>query len=258
MKIRIWRALARGVILESIRRKDLWVVAILGFLIVASAGALGFFGFDGLEAFAKDLSTTVLGLFSTIIAVLTACRVLPEEIRNRTLYPLLARPITRFDLLVGKFVGTVAVTWIAFLILCALTALALAMYRVTFEWTMAQYVVAKMMGLVVLCSIGVMFSAYMTPSAGATMTFIFAFGSGMMVRGMTMAYESVDPVSQAVFRGVTWVLPQLGLFDFGSRVANTGWPAVPVWVMGFLAIYMFVYSSTMLGLSWVKFRRQAV
>ena len=85
MRLRAYKALARGVILEALRRKDLWVVAILGFLIISAAGALGFFGIEGLEVFAKDLAVTVLGLFSTIVAVLTASRLLPDEIRQRTL-----------------------------------------------------------------------------------------------------------------------------------------------------------------------------
>ncbi|MEY4881221.1 MAG: hypothetical protein RLZ87_650, partial [Armatimonadota bacterium] len=34
MNILTYKALARSVVLESIRRKDLWVVAILGFLII--------------------------------------------------------------------------------------------------------------------------------------------------------------------------------------------------------------------------------
>lgn len=39
MKFSVWAALARGVVLESVRRKDLWVVAILGFVIMLAAGA---------------------------------------------------------------------------------------------------------------------------------------------------------------------------------------------------------------------------
>src|ERR1044072_8471235 len=96
-KIRVWKALARGVLLESLRRKDLWGVAILGFLIICAAGALGFFGINGLEAFAKALGGTVLGLVSKIIAVLPSCRLLPNENKQRTRSPLLSRPISRFD-----------------------------------------------------------------------------------------------------------------------------------------------------------------
>src|SRR5690349_3337416 len=58
MKFRVYKALARGVVLESVRRKDLWVVAILGFLILIASGALGFFGVEGLQSFAKDLAAS--------------------------------------------------------------------------------------------------------------------------------------------------------------------------------------------------------
>jgi ABC-type transport system involved in multi-copper enzyme maturation permease subunit len=258
MRIRVWWALARAVVLESVRRKDLWVVAILGFLILISAGALGFFGFQGLQTFAKDLATTVLGLFSTIVGVLVATRLLPEEIRHRTLYPLLARPISRFDLLLGKWLGAVLVTWIAFLLLCALTAVALTTFRVEFEAIMAQYVVAKMMGLALLCSVSLTLSVFMTPNAAATLAFVLAFGSGMMIRALTMAYETAPPAMQAVFPWLNALVPQLGLFDLGGRAANAGWGLAPAWVMGFLLVYLIAYGGAMLGLAWARFRRQAI
>jgi hypothetical protein len=54
------------------------------------------------------------------------------------------------------------------------------------------------------------------------------------------------------------LLPQVGLFDLGSRTANTNWGPVPTWVVGTLAVYMVLYCSAMLSLSWFKFRNQAV
>jgi ABC-type transport system involved in multi-copper enzyme maturation permease subunit len=258
MKFRIYRALARGVVLESIRRKDLWVVAILGFLIIFSAGALGFFGFQGLQAFAKDLSATVLGMFSTIIAILTTSRLLPEEIKNRTLYPLIARPISRFDLLVGKFLGAVAVTWISFMILAGLTVIALTFFKVEFEPIMAQYLLCKMLGLTVVCAVSLALSTFLTPAAAATMSFILAFGSSMILRAFVMAYEHSSSGLQTVFQGLNWVIPQYGLFDLGSRAANMHWGPAPAWVVGFLFAYALIYSAAMLLLSWTKFRNQAV
>lgn len=257
MKIYAWKALARGVVLESVRRKDLWVVAILGLIIMLASGALGFFGFQGLEAFAKDLGVTVLGLFSTIIAVLTATRALPDEIKNRTLYPLLARPISRFDLIMGKFLGAVAVSWISFLILALMTALALLVFNVRFEAIMLQYMVAKMLGLAVLCAVSMALSVFMTPAASATLGLVFAFGSSMMVRALVMAAAS-SPSLTPIFKGINAMLPQIGLFDLGGRVANSGWAPVPLWVMGALLSYAIAYGGAMLGLSWFKFRRQAI
>lgn len=258
MRIRVWKSLARGVVLESLRRKDLWVVAILGFLILLSAGALGFFGIDGLEVFAKDLAFTVLGMFSTIVGVITASRVMPDEIKNRTLYPLLARPVTRFDLVMGKLLGAIAVTWTAFGILLVLTTLAMMTFHVHFELVMLQYIAAKMMGLAVLCAVGVTLSLYMTPSAAATMGFVLAFGVSMFSRGLLMASADVSGVQLWATKLVNGLLPQYGLFDMGGRAANVGWAPVPMWVLGVLFLYAVVYSSAMVVLGWKKFQKQAV
>ncbi len=258
MNLRIYWALAKGVVLESIRRKDLWVVAILGFLILIASGTLGFFGVAGLEIFVKDLAVTVLGLFSTIIAVLSACRLMPEETKNRTLYPLLARPISRFDLLAGKLLGAVLVTWIGFAMLCSLTTLALLSFHVPFEVIMGQYVIAKMMGLVVICAVSLAFSTFMTPAAAATMSIILAFGGGMISRALVMSYSTASPATQWFFKFVNGILPQVNLFDLGGRAVYFNWSPVPLWVMGALFAYMAIYSWAMLGLGWLKFRRQAL
>lgn len=257
-KIIVWKALARGVLLDAVRRKDLWVVAILGFLIIASAGMLGFFGLNGLEVFAKDLAVTVLGAFSSIVAILIASRGMPEEIKNRTLYPLLARPITRFDLLFGKFLGATIATWISFLILVVLTGLALSLFGVKFEVIALQYILLKMMGLAVLCAVSQALSCFMTPQAAATMSFILAFGGAMLSRAFVMAYGSASQPVQMTFKFIYGILPQYSLFDIGGRVSNEHWTMVPLWVVGALTVYMVVYTSGILGLSWLRFRKQAV
>lgn len=251
------RVLARGVVLDALRRKDLWVIAIVGVLILSGSSALGIFGVDGLEVFIKDLAVTVVGLFSTIAAVLTACRVLPDEIRNRTLYPLLARPISRMDLLVGKFAGAVVVSWIGFLLLAALTGIAIFFLRVSFEPVMLQYLLAKMMGLAVICAIGLGLSTCMTPNAAATLTFLLAFGSPMFARALQMAYQS-QPGLGGVFQLINAILPQVHLFDMGGRAVYLHWSPVPAWVLLGLAAYMAVYTAAVLGLSWLRFRRQAL
>lgn len=255
--MRIWTSLARGVVLETLRRKDLWVVAILGLVIMLSAGALGFFGVNGLESFVKDLGTFVIGLFSTILTVATTSRLIPEEIKNRTLYPLLSRPISRLDLLIGKLLGAICVSWISFLFLCVVTALSFVMFGVHFEPILLQYMLCKMLGLVVLASVTLTLSVYMTPSGAATLSLIIAVGSGMIVRALVMAHSSGNAAGP-VFKLVNWMVPQYGLFDLGERAANMHWGLVPLWVVGFLALYAGIYSAAMIGLSWAKFRNQAV
>ncbi len=257
MRFAIWLALAKGVILESIRRKDLWVVAILGFLILVTARALSFFGVQDLEVFIKDLAVTVLGLFSTIMAVLISTRILPEEIKNKTLYPLLARPVSRLDLLLGKLLGAILVSWISFGLLALMTSIALLSFGVSFEAVMLQYVLLKMMGLALICSVGVAISTFMTPSGAATMTLILAFASSMISRALFMAGAG-QPSMAWLYNLLTAIFPQPHLFDIGRRVVYKGWAPVPAWVIGDLSLYLVLYGAAMVAVGWLKFRRQAL
>lgn len=258
MKVRSWWVLARAVVVESVRRKDFWVLAILGLVIVASAGLLGFFGLKSLQVFAKDLAFTVLGAFSSAVAVLTSCRMLPEEIRNRTLYPLLARPLTRADLLVGKFLGSVLVSWLAFAVLAVMVAVSLLVFGVSFELIMLQYVVAKSMGLALICAISMTLSLLMTPPAAATVSFLLVFGSGMITRALVMGFAEAPAAFQPALKLFSLLIPQYPLFDLGGRAANVGWSPVPAWVLCALLMYLAVYGGAMLMLSWLSFRRKAI
>ncbi len=258
MKFRIYWSLAKAVLLESIRRKDLWVIAILGFVVLAASSALGFFGVAGLEVFVKDLAVTVLGLFSTVIAVVTSTRLLPEEIKNRTLYPLLARPLTRFDLILGKYLGAVLVTWTGFLMLAATTGLAMVLFKIPFEIIMLQYLVGKMMGLALVCAIGLALSVYMTPPAATTMGFVLTVGASSISRALVLGYAAAPPAVQWLFKLINTVLPQVHLFDFGSRTVYFNWSPVPLWAMGTLLVYLVGYAGAMLAIAHLKLRRQAL
>ncbi len=256
MRPRIWITLAKGVVTESIRRKDVWVLAILGVVIIFAAAALGLVGITGLEIFMKDLAVTVLGAFSTILAVLTSSRVFPEEVKNRTLYPLLARPVRRGDLLFGKFLGAVVVSWAGFLILAALVSAVLFGLHVHLGAIAFQYLFVKCLGLAVVCSVGLGLSTVMTPAAAATTTFILAFGSPMLSRALVLTAQG-SPASLPVCRVVEAFLPQTHLFDLGARLVYIDWSPVSLSVVGGLLGYAVVYSSSALFGSWLILRRRA-
>jgi hypothetical protein len=98
----------------------------------------------------------------------------------------------------------------------------------------------------------------MTPQAAATLSFVLAFGSTVIVRGLIMAYSTQPPAVQWLYKLIAAILPQLGIFDMGGRAANLGWAPVSLAVILQLVLYMAAYTLAMVSLSWVKFRRQAI
>src|SRR5262245_45294761 len=85
----------RGAVLRRVR----YVMAILCVLLIAAGRVFAAVGVWGLETFIKDVTFTAVSLCTILLCILLATRQVPEEISRRTLYPLLARPIGRGELL---------------------------------------------------------------------------------------------------------------------------------------------------------------
>lgn len=258
MNLRSIVLIARSVLLESVRRKDLWVLAIIGGLFLLSARTIGLLGSKGIEVFLKDLAVTVVGLFSTVLSILTTVRLVPEEIKQRTLYPMLCRPLSRLDFLLGKWLGAWLVSIVGLLALSACSAIALLSFGVTLEPVIFQYLFLKAIGLGLLCAVSLSASIYMTPQAAATVALLFAFGGNMISRAMTMMYANSSAAGKGLMQALNFALPQYSLFDTGSRVANLHWPPVGITVVLTLIAYGFVYSTIFLALGQRKFGRQAL
>src|SRR2546427_3131027 len=129
-RLRAIGAVAKIAVLDGLRRKDLYVMVILCALMVGAGRLFAAFGVWGLETFLKDVTFTALSLCTILLCIMLAARQVPEEISRRTLYPLLARPIGRAELLLGKLLGTLLMSWFALLMAACVAYLSLASLHV--------------------------------------------------------------------------------------------------------------------------------
>jgi len=98
-------AVASVVIKEMYRRKDFYVLLVLTMVITALMGSVHFFNDDRIVRYLKEVCLLLIWISSLFIAIATMARQAPAEIESRTIFPLLAKPITRAQFLIGKFFG---------------------------------------------------------------------------------------------------------------------------------------------------------
>src|SRR5262245_56338082 len=98
-------AVAGVVIKELCRRKDFYVLFVLTALITLLMGSVNIFNEGGIVRYLKEICLFLIWISSLVITITTTARQLPVERENRTLFPLLAKPVTRNHVLVGKFLG---------------------------------------------------------------------------------------------------------------------------------------------------------
>src|SRR6266478_8432298 len=108
-------ALAGIVITELYRRKDFYVLFVLTALLTLLMGSVNFFN-EKTVRIVKDLALLLIWISALVIAIGTTARQIPAERENRTIFPLLAKPVTRAHVVVGKFAGCWAACGVALVV----------------------------------------------------------------------------------------------------------------------------------------------
>ena len=254
----IW-ALAGVVIKELYRRKDFYVLLVLTVLLTILAGSVHFFQDPNIVRYIKDLCMFLIWISSLLISITMAARQIPAERENRTIFPLLAKPVTRGQVILGKFFGC----WLA-------SGAALAVFYLFFavltgsrehSWPVLDYLQAFllqwiMLGIVTAMTLlgSIVFAA---PSSTVTILFIVVAGILFLGRHLnTIALHNAEPMRSIIYT-IYFLIPHLELFDVRERVVND-WGLVSWLACGLAALYAAAYTGLFLLLTWLGFRRKSL
>lgn len=247
------------VIKELYRRKDAYVLLILTALICMVMASVNIFNDDKIVRYLKEICLLLIWICSLVIAITTAARQIPMERENRTLFPLLAKPLTRTELLLGKFVGC----WFA----CGLTLIcfyaffgALAASR-EHHWPLINYFQAAglhwaMLAVVIAFTLlgSLIFAA---PSSNATIGFVSVAFILILGRHLNKVAVHLPEPRRSVLYSLYYAIPHLELFDVRDLIIHD-WPPIAWKVCGLATLYALAYASAFLITACLIFRRKAV
>ena len=260
-----WVALS--VFRESVRDRVPYNLALFAVLLIGSSYLLGQLTAGQDVKIIKDLglaATTVFGLF---IAIFIGIGLVSKEVERRSIYALLAKPITRAQFIVGKYAGLVltlavnvaAMTVALYAVLTYLTlreppALRAAWDAPGTDPRLLLAIALIFVQLMIVTAIALFFSTFSTPLLAAALTF------GLFVVGHFNAdLKNFDQVVKSrtavhVARGVYHVVPDFSAFDVKTEVVH-GLPVPAGYVAGTVA-YGLAYVAGLIALSVVIFARR--
>ncbi|MCL5098830.1 MAG: ABC transporter permease [Candidatus Omnitrophica bacterium] len=254
--INAW-AVALVVIKELYRRKDFYVLFILTALITLMLGALNFFNDRQIARYLKEICLLLIWLSALAIAVVTSARQIPAERENRTIFPLLAKPITRAQVVAGKFLGC----WLA----CGLVLAVFYLFFVVISgsrehlWPLANYFQAIwlhwwMLAVVIAMTLlgSVVFSA---PSANVTISMLVVIGILLLGRHLHQVALRLTEPGQTILSVLYFALPHLEFFDVRDLIIHD-WGLIPWSILGLATLYAAGYTALFLTAAWLVFRRQ--
>jgi len=132
--------IGRNTLTEAVRQKVLNVLLIFSIVLVGCSVLVSQLATPGLDSaglfdaqikFVKDFGCGAIGLFGFFIALLSTAQLIPQELHNRTIYTILAKPVRRSEFLLGKFLGVV-------LLLALCVALMSLAFAATLYWQELQ------------------------------------------------------------------------------------------------------------------------
>jgi ABC-type transport system involved in multi-copper enzyme maturation permease subunit len=174
-------AIAFNTFREAIRDRVLYNLILFALLLVGSAVLFGQISIGIERIVVINLSLTSISIFGVLIAIFIGTGLVSKEIEKKTLYTVLARPVRRWEFIVGKFSGLVQ-TLIVNALLMTLgfyVALLYVSHRLTtadLNPLVAVYFI--MLQFVIITSLALLFSSFSTPVLSAIFSFLmFVIGT---------------------------------------------------------------------------------
>lgn len=251
------QAIALNTFREAVRNKILYSVLLFAILLVCASALFGSVTIGDQIKVIKDFGLFSLSFFGAIITVVSGVSLLNKELKQKTIYNILSKPVHRWQFIVGKHFGlTITVGLLVSLMGLALIAI-VGLYEGQLDLLLFQGLLFSLLEVMVVAAIVIFFSSIVVTT---TLTGLFTLGTylaGRSINYLTFFLSDEDP-SQAGVRGLItladWILPDLSLFNFNDAIVYGN--SVSISNLAYAVCYGICYSTVLLILAALIFSRR--
>jgi Cu-processing system permease protein len=242
---RIW-AIALNTFREAARIRVLYgiLVLVVGsnlLALVLSQLSLGDAG-----RVARDVGLAGISLFGSLTAIFLGVFLLYTEVQRRTIHAIVAKPIARWEFVVGKYLGMVLVLSVLVAVFALAMVLMLFVQGVGASSGVGKAIVLSWLEVLTVAAIAILFSSFSTPFLSG----IFALGVWLIGR-IVPDLENIANVSSGTVRAISKValeiVPDVHLFAVSGRTLDGS----AVSVNGDFVPWSYVGLAAAHGLGWI-------
>jgi ABC-type transport system involved in multi-copper enzyme maturation permease subunit len=216
-------AVALNTFREAVRDRVLYNLVFFALLMMLAAILVGGISIGIEELVIKSLGLSAISVIGLLIAVFIGVGLVYKEMDKRTLYALLAKPVRRWEFLLGKFGGLVLTLAVNTLAMAAGLFAALLYVKHNLERTDAVLLIAIyfiLLKLTLVVALALLFSCYSTPLLAILYTSAL-YIAGLFVEEMrTFHSTTANPAVEALLRGLSYLLPNFENFNVMAAAAH--------------------------------------
>lgn len=248
---------ARNTFREAVRDRVLYNLVFFALLMIASAVIVGQISMDIETVVMVSLGLSAISLIGLLIAVFTGVGLVSKEIDKRTLHAVLAKPLRRWEFLLGKFAGLVLTLAVNTAAMGAGLFLAMLFVKHSIVRGDAVVLVAVyfiLLKLALVVALAMLFSCFTSPLLA------ILFTGGLYVAGLFVAQlrnlqsTQITPQMQKLFSILSFLLPNFENYDVMGAAAHGRSIAASLVVHN--TLYTVLYCGIVLSVAAVIFSRK--
>lgn len=250
--MRAVRAIAANTFREALRDRVLYLFVGFAVVMVLSTRLFGMLTVGDEAKIIKDIGLASLQCFSMLIAVMMSMILISREVDNRTVFNILAKPVRRWQFILGKYFGLVAI--VAANILLITSVLILVVLIVAGELDLMLLFAAGMtlLEMLVLAAFATLFAVLTRPILGSLMTLAVFIVGHMSADLWLLARHLPGAPARAGVAVVYYLLPNLERFNFRTEVVHD--LPIPGMAVAWAVIYTAAFVTAVLYLATLRFR----
>jgi ABC-type transport system involved in multi-copper enzyme maturation permease subunit len=216
------RCIAFNTFREAVRDRVLYNLIVFALLLIGSSLVLGQISIGIEKIVLVNLGLTAISIFGVVIAIFIGIGLVSKEIDKKTLYTVLARPVKRWEFIVGKFAGLIGTLSVNAGLMALGFFAALLFEQHKFEQTDVYLLAALyfiLLEFVIVTAVAVLFSSFSTPLFSTIFSFaLFAVGTfGDDLRGFA---ATTHGLTKFALTAAAYLVPNLSTFNVISLVAH--------------------------------------
>jgi ABC-type transport system involved in multi-copper enzyme maturation permease subunit len=237
---------------EAVRDKVLYLFLGFAAVLLVSAKLFGMLTVGDEAKVIKDLGLGGIQFFAMLIAVMMSVLLVSREVDRRTVFNIIAKPVHRWQFLVGKYLGLLATVAVNIVVMALILVAVLWVFEGAFEPLLFLGAGMTLLEMVVVSAAAVFFAVVTKPILGSIFT-LALFIVGHLAQDLWMLTGHLGPsLGRGLAAVMYYAVPNLERFNLKVELVHglpIPWPAV-----GLSVFYALFWAGLFLVLAALRFR----
>lgn len=239
---------------ESLRDKILYNLVLFAGLLIGLSVLLADLSITEHHKVIADMGLAAINVIGVIIAIFVGISLVNKEIERRTIYTIMARPISRTFFIMGKYLGLALTLFVNMAIMWAVFLLTLWLYHVPIHPSLFQAVALIFVEILVVTAVALFFSTFTSTTLSAIFTLGLYVIGHLTADLRSMVANSESGAVKAVVDLLYYLCPNLEMLNIKGQAA-VGIAAGPEYVL-MASLYGLVYAGFLLTGACLVFQQR--